>query len=142
MWSLSFGIPVFIDAAGIFIMKQSFESVSVDIEEAARIDGAGIFRTYWSVVLPTMRPAVITLTILAFQASWNELPHFIVSRQSPDLSTLTTGVASLVSGGLGSGNRYPLKLAAALLMTIPVAVAYVFFQRYFVRGANEGADKG
>jgi multiple sugar transport system permease protein len=135
-------VPLLADAAGVFIMRQSFLSVSESVEEAARIDGAGPFRTFWSVVLPMVRPAVITLTILAFQASWNELPHFIVSRQSPDLATLTTGVASLVSGGLGSGNRYPLKLAAALLMTIPVALAYVFFQRYFVRGANEGADKG
>jgi multiple sugar transport system permease protein len=51
----------------VFIMKQSFESVPVSIEEAARIDGAGVFRTYWSVVLPTARPALITLTILSFQ---------------------------------------------------------------------------
>lgn len=134
-------VPLLADAAGVFIMKQSFETVSPSVEEAARIDGAGAFRTFWSVVLPMVRPAVLTLTILSFQASWNELPHFIVSRQSASLSTLTTGVASLVSGGLGSGNRFPLKLAAALLMTIPVALVFVVFQRYFVRGANEGADK-
>ncbi|MEW2395794.1 hypothetical protein [Streptomyces sp. NPDC046862] len=65
-------------------------------------------------MLPMARPALLTLTILSFQGSWNELGHFIVSRQSPELNTLTTGVASLVSGQLGSGNQYPLKLAAAL----------------------------
>lgn len=134
-------IPLLADAAGVFIMKQFFESIPVSVEEAARIDGAGIFRTFWSVVLPMARPAVITLTILSFQASWNELPHFIVSRQDPDLNTLTTGVASLVTGQLGAGSQFPLKLAAALLMTIPVAVVFFVFQRYFVRGANEGADK-
>lgn len=135
-------IPLLGDAAGIFIMKQFFESIPDSVEEAARIDGAGTFRRFWSVVLPMARPALITLTILSFQASWNELPHFIVSRQSPQLNVLTTGVASLVSGQLGSGNRFPLKLGAALLMTIPVAVVFFVFQRYFVRDANEGAEKG
>ncbi|HEY9475150.1 MAG TPA: carbohydrate ABC transporter permease [Mycobacteriales bacterium] len=135
-------VPLMADAAGVFIMKQFLESIPASVEESARIDGAGPFRTFWSVVLPMARPALITLTILSFQASWNELPHFIISRQSPSLSTLTTGVASLVSGQLGSGNRFPLKLAAALLMTIPVALVYLTFQRYFVRGANEGVDKG
>jgi len=135
-------IPVIIDAAGIFIMKQSFESVSVDIEEAARIDGAGIFRTYWSVVLPTMRPALITLTILSFQNSWNEFAHTLVAVQSPQYFTLPRGLADLVSGSLGAGTQYPLKLGAALLATIPVAVLFFVFQRYFVRGANEGGSKG
>ena len=88
------------------------------------------------------RPALITLTILSFQGSWNELAYFIVARQSPDLNTLTTGVGSLVTGQLGSGSQYPLKLAAALLMTIPVALVYFAFQRQFVRGAGEGAVKG
>ena len=135
-------VPLLVDAAGVFIMKQFFESIPVSVEEAARIDGASTFRTFWSIVLPMSKPALITLTILSFQGSWNELPHFIVSRQSPELNTLTTGVASLVSGQLGSGNQYPLKLAAALVMTIPVAVVFFVFQRHFVRGAGEGAVKG
>ena len=79
------------------------------------------------------RPAVITLTILSFQASWNELPHFIISRQSPSLNTLTSGVATLVSGSLGAGNQFPLKMAAALLMTIPVAIVFFIFQRFVMR---------
>jgi multiple sugar transport system permease protein len=135
-------VPLLVDAAGVFIMKQFFQSVPREIEEAARIDGASIFRTFWSVVLPMSRPALITLTILSFQGSWNELPHFIVSRQSPELNTLTSGVASLVSGQLSAGNQYPLKLAAALVMTIPVAAVFFVFQRHFVRGASEGAVKG
>jgi multiple sugar transport system permease protein len=135
-------LPLMVDAAGVFIMKQFFESIPVSIEEAARIDGAGTFRIFWSVVLPMAKPALITLTILSFQGSWNELAYFIVARQNPDLNTLTTGVGSLVSGQLGSGSQYPLKLAAALLMTIPVALVYFAFQRQFIRGAGEGAVKG
>jgi multiple sugar transport system permease protein len=133
-------MPLVADAAGVFIMKQFFESIPPSVEEAARIDGAGIFRTFWSVVLPMAKPALITLTVLSFQGSWNELSNFIVSRQSPNLNTLTSGVASLVSGELGQGNQYPLKLAAALLMTIPVAVVFFIFQRHLVRG-TEGAVK-
>jgi multiple sugar transport system permease protein len=135
-------VPLLADAAGVFIMKQFFESIPVSVEEAARIDGASTFRTFWSIVLPMARPALLTLTILSFQGSWNELGHFIVSRQSPELNTLTTGVASLVSGQLGSGNQYPLKLAATLLMTIPVALVFFAFQRHFVRGGTAGATKG
>jgi multiple sugar transport system permease protein len=135
-------VPLMADAAGVFIMKQFFESVPVSVEESARIDGAGVFRTFWSVVLPMARPALITLTILSFQGSWNEFPHTLVAVQDPSLFTLPRGLADLVSGSLGAGNQYPLKLGAALLATIPVAVIFVVFQRYFVRDANEGADKG
>ncbi|MEU1810721.1 carbohydrate ABC transporter permease [Micromonospora aurantiaca (nom. illeg.)] len=135
-------VPLLADAAGVFIMKQFFESIPVSVEEAARIDGAGVFRTFWSVVLPMARPALITLTILSFQGSWNEFPHSLVSVQDPNLFTLPRGLADLVSGSLGKGTQYPLKLGAALLATIPVAVLFMIFQRHFVRGANEGTDKG
>ncbi len=134
-------LPLIVDATGVFIMKQFFESVPASVEEAARIDGAGVFRTYWSIVLPIARPALITLTILSFQGSWNEFPHTLVSVQSPDLFTLPRGLADLVSGSLGAGNQYPLKLGAAMLTIIPVAVIFLIFQRYFVRGATEGGTK-
>jgi multiple sugar transport system permease protein len=135
-------LPVIVDAAGVFIMKQFFESIPVSVEEAARIDGASVFRTFWSVVLPMAKPALITLTILSFQGSWNEFPHTLVAVQDPSLFTLPRGLADLVSGSLGAGTQYPLKLGAALLATIPVAIIFVVFQRYFVRGATEGAEKG
>ena len=134
-------IPIIIDAAGIFIMKQFFESIPVSVEEAARIDGAGIFRTFWTIVLPMARPALITLFILSFQGSWNEFAHFVISRQNPNLNTLTTGVASLTSGDLGSGNQFPLKLAAAVLMSIPVVVLFFIFQRRLLN-TTEGGEKG
>ncbi|MCU1542259.1 MAG: transporter permease [Microbacteriaceae bacterium] len=134
-------IPLIIDAGGIFIMKQFFESIPVSVEEAARIDGAGIFRTFWTIVLPMARPAVVTLFILSFQGSWNEYAHFVISKQDADLNTLTTGVASLVSGQLGSGNQYPLVLASAVLMTIPVAVIFFIFQRR-IMNTTEGGEKG
>jgi multiple sugar transport system permease protein len=134
-------VPLVADAAGVFIMKNFFESVPVSLEEAAKLDGAGVFRTFWSVVLPIARPALITITIIAFQSSWNELPHFLVSRQSPETNTLTTGISGLLTGALGSGNRYPLKLAAAVIMTIPIALMFFAFQKRIISGSLEGAVK-
>jgi multiple sugar transport system permease protein len=122
-------IPLFADAAGVFIMKNFFESIPVAVEEAARLDGAGIIRTFWSVILPMARPALITIIIFSFQGSWNELSHFVVSTSSPDLYTLTKGVASLVTGQLGGALQYPLRLAAAAVMTVPVALLFILFQR-------------
>ncbi|MFF7898318.1 carbohydrate ABC transporter permease [Streptomyces sp. NPDC088817] len=134
-------LPLLVDATQVFIMKQFFESIPREVEEAARVDGAGVFRTFWSVVLPMARPALITVTILAFQGSWNEFTHYLVATQSSQYETLTTGLARMVSGGLGGGTQYPLKLAAALLSTLPVALLFFSFQRHFVQGANAGAVK-
>lgn len=129
-------IPLLADAAGVFIMKNFFESIPVAVEEQARIDGAGVFRTFWSIVLPMALPAVMTISILSFQGSWNELNHFIVSTQSTELTTLTRGVGQLVSGQLSQGSQFPIKLAAALLMTVPVAIVFFIFQK---RIMNVGA---
>ncbi|WP_245968146.1 carbohydrate ABC transporter permease [Salana multivorans] len=133
-------IPLLADAAGIFIMKNFFESIPPSVEEAARLDGAGTFRTFWSVVLPMAVPALVTISILSFQGSWNELSHFIIASQSPDLVTLTKGVAQLSSGTLGQGTQYPLKLGAAVIMTIPVAILFFVFQKR-IMNASAGAVK-
>ena len=133
-------VPLLADAAGVFIMKNFFESIPVSVEEQARIDGAGVFRTFWSIVLPMSRPALMVIVILSFQASWNELSHFIVSTQSTELTTLTKGVAQLASGQLSQGSQFPIKLAASLLMTIPVAVVFLIFQKR-IMNASAGAVK-
>ncbi|HEY1617183.1 MAG TPA: carbohydrate ABC transporter permease [Streptosporangiaceae bacterium] len=133
-------VPLLTDAAGVFIMKQFFESIPRSIEEAAQIDGAGTFRIFWSVVLPMARPALIALTILSFQGSWNDFSDILIAHQSPSLDTLTTGVGRLISGELGTGTQYPLKLAAAVLMTVPVAAVFFVFQKFIMR-TGDGAVK-
>jgi multiple sugar transport system permease protein len=133
-------VPLLVDASGVFIMKNFFESIPRAVEEAAYVDGASVLRTYWSVVLPMARPALMSVVILSFQGSWNELSHFIVASSDPALVNLTKGVAQLVGGGLGAGNQYPLKLAAATLMTIPMAILFFVFQRR-IMNASTGAVK-
>lgn len=135
-------LPIAADAGGIFIMRQYFLQVPVALEEAARIDGAGVFRTYWSVVLPVVRPGLITLTILSFQSSWNEFSFFLIATVDPKYYTLTTGLANLTNGQLGQGTLYPLKMGAALLATIPIAVLFFIFQKRFTRGQMSAGVKG
>jgi multiple sugar transport system permease protein len=134
-------IPLLTDAAGVFIMKQFFEAIPPSVEEAARIDGAGLWQIYRKIVMPMARPALMALAILSFQGSWNDFADILVAEQKPSLDTLTTGVGSLVTGTLGAASTdYPLKMAAALLMTIPVAIVFFTFQKYIVR-TGDGAVK-
>ena len=133
--------PLLVDAGGVFIMKNFFESIPRSVEEQAMVDRAGTFRIFWSIVLPMARPSIVTIAIMSFQRSWNELSHFIISTQSPSMATLTKGVATLASGQLGQGNQYPLKLAAAAVMTVPVAVLFFIFQKR-IMNVTDGAVKG
>ena len=135
-------LPIIVDAAGIFLMRQFFVGIPTTMEEAARIDGAGVFRTYWSVILPMATPGLITLTILSFQGSWNEFQLYLVAASDPKYNTLTTGLAKFSSGQLGAGTQYPLTLGAALLSTIPVAIVFFTFQRHFIGGQLASAVKG
>jgi len=86
------------------------------------------------------RPALITLVILSFQGSWNEYSHFIIASNRPELYTLTKGVGTLAGGGLSGGNQFPIKLGAAALMTIPVAVLFFVFQKQIMNNTS-GAVK-
>lgn len=135
-------IPIAVDATGIFLMRQFFLQVPASLEEAGRVDGANVWQVYWKIVLPVVRPGLITLTIISFQGSWNQFQFFLIATISPKYYTLTTGLANLVNGGLSSGNQFPLKLGASLLTIIPMAVMFFVLQKYLVRGRLEGAVKG
>lgn len=137
-------LPLAVDAVGIFIMKQFFEGLPRELEEAARVDGANIVQTYWRVVLPLARPGLITLTILSFQGTWNEfLLPLIVVRASPAHWTLPFGLSTLGRGGAGGQTwDYPVMLAGSVLTILPVAVIFIVLQRFFVRGIAAGAVKG
>lgn len=132
------------DAFGIFLMKQFFESVPTEIEEAARVDGAGPFRTYFQVVLPMARPALIALTIFSFQGTWNDLltPLIALGPTARDKWPLTVGLATLRGAGVGQTLDFGLFLAASFLMTLPIIVIFFLFQRYFVQGVSYSGLKG
>ena len=137
-------LPLAVDAMGIFLMRQFFVDLPGELEEAARIDGASIFQAFWYIVLPLARPALLTLTILSFQGVWNEfLMPLIVVRASPSHWTLPFGLSTLGRGGAGGQSfDYPVMMAGSILTIIPVAIVFVVFQRFFVRGVASGGVKG
>jgi len=133
-------VPLMFDAVGIFLMKQFMEQIPVEIEEAAAIDGAGRMATFTRVILPNARPAVITLTILATVGTWNEFIHPLIAANKNELRTLPVGLAQL-RGAFGAAEPWNTIMVASVLMTIPMAIIYFIFQRYFTQGLS-GAVKG
>jgi multiple sugar transport system permease protein len=135
-------IPKMVTAFGIFLMAQFFEAIPRELEEAARIDGAGRFRMFFQIALPLARPAIVALVIFSFQGSWNELMHpLIVITTNQDLYTLPIGLAFL-RGGLGQNLQWNALLAGSMLTTVPMAVIFFFFQRYFIEGISYTGVKG
>jgi multiple sugar transport system permease protein len=125
---------------GVFFMRQFFQSLPRELEEAAYIDGAGTFRAFWSVVLPLSRGPLITLGIITFLTSWNDFlwPLLILGGDRQDL-TLPVGLATLQGQFTFD---YGKLMAGALILTIPVLVLYAIFQRYIIRSISMTGIKG
>ncbi len=135
-------VPKMVTAFGIFLMAQFFEAVPIEIEEAARMDGANRFRTFFQVVLPLARPAVVALIIFSFQGNWNEFMHpLIVVTTNQDLYTLPLGLA-LLRGGLGENLQWNALMAGSMLTTLPMLIIFLIFQRYFIEGISYSGVKG
>ncbi len=124
------------DAFGVFLMKQFFESIPNEIEEAAMVDGANRFVMFFRVILPMATPALTALTIFSFQGTWNNfMDALIVIGGKPDLLNLPLGLA-LLRGAEGRTLIWNTFLAGSVLTTLPLAILFFAFQRYFVEGAN------
>jgi multiple sugar transport system permease protein len=125
---------------GVFFMRQFFQSLPKELEEAAYIDGAGILRTFISVVLPLSKGPIITLGIITFLTSWNDFlwPLLILGGDRQDL-TLPVGLATLQGQYTFD---YGKLMAGALVLTLPVLVLYAFFQRYIIRSISMTGIKG
>ena len=130
-----------ISATSIFLMRQYFVSIPKEIEEAARIDGAGHLTTFWRVMLPLAGPALAAVAILQFQGTWNGYfwPYVII--QDPDQYTVPVALSFFrLAGGLVT--NWPPLMAMVVMATLPVLVLYLFFQRYFVEGIAASGVKG
>jgi multiple sugar transport system permease protein len=135
-------VPLAVDAFGIFLMRQFFLSIPKEMEESARLDGATTFQTFWRIIMPLATPGLIALTILSFQGSWNEFLHPLIAAPSDaSLRTLPVGLA-LLRGAFGEQLDFPLLMGASILTTIPVAIIFFTFQRYFVQGVAAAGVKG
>jgi multiple sugar transport system permease protein len=134
-------IVLAISGTTIFLMRQFFLAMPRELEEAARIDGAGFFTTFWRVMLPLAGPALAAVTILQFQGTWNGFFWPVVFLANPDHYTLPIGLYFFRTAG-GFANDWPPLMAVVVMATIPIVVIYIFFQRYFVEGIASTGVKG
>lgn len=126
-----------------FLVQAFCRDLGTEVEEAARLDGCGLFRTYWYVGLPMMRPILTTVAVLTFQWSWNSFQvPLVFTLPRPSLQTVTVAVFALKSSGGEAFGEYTILLAGAVLALLPILIVYVFAQRYFMEGLTEGALKG
>jgi multiple sugar transport system permease protein len=120
-------------AFNVFLLRQFFRTIPLDLDEAARIDGANNFRIWWQMVLPLSRPVLATIAILNFMDDWNAFIRPLIYITTMRKQMIGVGLAFF--RGLSSGySRWNLLMAAATLMTIPVIILFFLTQRYFVRG--------
>jgi multiple sugar transport system permease protein len=132
-------LPQIPAAIAVFIFKQFFDGIPRDLDEAARVDGAGFFRTYWRVIMPLSRPVVSAVAIFTFVWSWNNLLWPLVVLTNPKLMTIPVGLAT-VQGSYGI--RYADTMASAILGALPLVILFLFFQRRIVEGIAGTGLKG
>jgi multiple sugar transport system permease protein len=137
LWSLI--IPGLVSAGMIFMLTQFFRSIPKDLDEAAWMDGAGIFTTYWRVILPLAKPALVTLALLTFQGVWNTYLDALVLLNTPDKFPLTVGLGFLKGQ---YGTFYNVVLAGSMFNTLPMVVLFMIFSRFYVQGATYSGVKG
>ncbi len=124
---------------GIFLMRQFMLSIPDDLLDAARIDGAGELRIYWSLILPLARPILVTLALFTFMASWNDFmwPLLILTDQKKHI--LPVAIANLVGE---HAQDIELMMASSVVTIIPVLLLFILLQRYYIQGLMAGSVKG
>ncbi|MFT4285051.1 MAG: carbohydrate ABC transporter permease [Protaetiibacter sp.] len=127
-------IPRATSAFGIFMLRQFFLSIPKELDEAARIDGAGHLRIYWQVILPLAKPALATLAVLHFMNLWNDLLWPLAMTSTTEMRTLP---AALTLFGGQHVNDHAVLLAGATISLLPLALAFFLAQRYFVQGVAQ-----
>ncbi|MFE2499898.1 carbohydrate ABC transporter permease [Streptomyces scopuliridis] len=123
-------LPQTVAPVMVFILKKHFDSLPHELEEAARIDGAGHWRIFWSVLLPLSRPMLAAVSIFVFIGAWNNFLWPFVSTSDPALMTLPVGITSVKDA---FGIQYAQSMASAVLAALPLVVVFMFFQRHIVK---------
>jgi raffinose/stachyose/melibiose transport system permease protein len=124
---------------GIFLMNSFMSTVPIELEEAARIDGCNVFKTFFLIVMPLLRPAMATLVIMMSFQIWNDYLLASLYVSNKQLKTLTVAIQSLFSA---QANDYNTAMAAVVLSVLPIVVLFLCLQKYFIKGMTIGAVKG
>ena len=137
--NLSLIVPPISGAFGVFLLRQFFVSIPKEYEEAALIDGCSMWRIYWHIILPMSKPALVTLGIFVFIASWNDFLGPMVFMDSVDNYTLPVGIALFQNSYV---TDYGITLAASSLSVLPVLVVFLLFQKHIIKGISMAGLKG
>jgi multiple sugar transport system permease protein len=130
-----------VSAASVFLLRQAFISLPKELEEAARIDGAGFFTTFRKVMLPLVGPALAAVAVLQFQGTWNSFFWPLILMRERDNWPIQLGLVQFRLEG-GFSTNWPPLMAVVVMATIPILVLYLFAQRYFVQGVAASGVKG
>lgn len=133
-------VPGAANAFGIFFFRQYISTISNELLDAARIDGASEFGIYWRVVVPIIVPGMTSIGLIFFMAAWNNYLGPLIYLKSPELHTIPLAIASY-SGSVGE-SIYGVQMAMSVLSLLPLLVIFLVFQRRFVEGITAGAVKG
>ncbi len=125
----------------IFMLRQFFMTIPNDLKEAGLVDGASHFRIFWSIMLPLVRPALVTVLLFEFVAKWDDYMTPLIYLNDPDKYTLAVGLASFLKQP-GLESRWDLWMAGSVLTMIPVLALFFAAQRHFIEGISTGAVKG
>jgi multiple sugar transport system permease protein len=131
-------IPGMASIFGIFLIRQYALSISDSLIEAARIDGAGDFRIYWSVILPLCKPILITLAIFTFMGTWNDFLWPLIVMTDASMYTLPVALAGLVGEHVQDTE---LMMAGSVMTVLPVLVVFAVVQKYYIAGIMAGSVK-
>ncbi|TDT74705.1 carbohydrate ABC transporter membrane protein 2 (CUT1 family) [Arthrobacter sp. AG258] len=123
--------PGLFSAFGTFLMRQFFRSLPPSLEEAAKLDGAGFFRTFFSIMMPLARPGMIALAIFTALFSWNELLWPLVVNSGTDKLNLSAGLSTLIGQGI---TDYPMLMAGSFIAELPMVILFLVLQRRFISG--------
>lgn len=133
-------VPWIASPFGLFLLRQGFEELPRELDESARLDGAGHFRIFWSIVLPNVRVALVTLGLVTFLFSWNAFLWPLVILSSPRNAVVQIAIAQSVAPG--QLPNWGETFAGATVATVPLILLFLFLQRFFVRGVALSGIKG
>lgn len=125
-------VPYLMNAMGIILFRQYFQSIPQDIIDAARIDGCGELSILFRILWPNSIPALVTVGIITFMGSWNEVLWPLIVVRDESLMTMPQLITLFVVGGR-SESQLGVKLASAAVLAMPIIIAYLFFQKYFIQ---------
>ena len=131
--------PTLSSVWGIFLLRQFFQTIPRDLEDAARVDGASEFVIFWKVILPLSKPGLATLAISAFMGSWKDFLWPLIVTNRIDMRTVEVGIANF---NTMYTTDWPHQMAAAVVVMLPIVIVFFMAQKYFVRGITLTGLKG